>query len=123
MAAPDIQRISRLIEDVAAAEVMPRFKQLSPDDIRKKHGGEIVTVVDEAVETWLAPRLAEMVTGLVVVGEEAAAADPAIIERLAGDHPVWLIDPVDGTSNFAEGRPAFAVMVALVRAGEICAGW
>jgi fructose-1,6-bisphosphatase/inositol monophosphatase family enzyme len=36
---------------------------------------------------------------------------------------VWIIDPVDGTSNFAEGRPAFAVMVALVRGAEVLAAW
>ncbi|MGH6930803.1 MAG: inositol monophosphatase family protein [Dongiaceae bacterium] len=123
MAAPDIERVSRLIEEVAATEVMPRFNRLAPGEIRQKPSGEIVTVADEAVESWLAPRLSDLLPGSCVVGEEAAAANPTLLDRLSEDRPVWLIDPVDGTSNFAEGRAAFAVMVALVRSGEICAGW
>jgi fructose-1,6-bisphosphatase/inositol monophosphatase family enzyme len=102
---------------------MPRFRQLSSEDIRKKSSGEVVTVADEAAETWLAPRLVDLLPGSLVVGEEAAAADPSLLARLSEDRPVWLIDPIDGTSNFAEGRAAFAVMVALVQSGHIRAGW
>jgi fructose-1,6-bisphosphatase/inositol monophosphatase family enzyme len=48
---------------------------------------------------------------------------PALIDQLAGERPVWLIDPVDGTANYAAGEPAFAMMLALVLRGETLAGW
>src|SRR4030095_3156841 len=107
---PDADRVTRLIQEAAAAEIMPRFRQLAAGDVREKAPGDLVTVADEAVEARLAPALEALLPGSVVVGEEAAAADPNLLNRLFDDQPVWIIDPVDGTSNFAEGRPAFAVM-------------
>src|SRR5690606_5563295 len=43
--------------------------------------------------------------------------------RLSGDAAVWLIDPVDGRSNFAHGNPDFATIVAYVEHGIVRAGW
>jgi fructose-1,6-bisphosphatase/inositol monophosphatase family enzyme len=91
--------------------------------VREKGPGDLVTIADEAVEARLAPLLTSLVPGSMVVGEEAAAADPNLLNRLLDDRPVWIIDPVDGTSNFAEGRPAFAVMVALARGTQVLAAW
>ena len=48
--------------------------------------------------------------------------NPAALELLDGDAPVWVLDAVDGTSNFAKGSPDFAVMVALVRRRQTIAG-
>jgi fructose-1,6-bisphosphatase/inositol monophosphatase family enzyme len=45
------------------------------------------------------------------------------MNQLTADAPVWIIDPIDGTRNFAHGRPAFAIMVALVQHGEAEAAW
>ena len=120
---PDIDRVTRLIEETAAIEIMPRFQRLAADDVREKGPGDLVTVADEAAEARLAPLLTSLMPGSIVVGEEAAAADPNLLNRLLDDQPVWIIDPIDGTANFAEGRPAFAVMVALARGSEILAGW
>jgi len=120
---PDADRVTRLIEEAAAAEIMPRFRQLAAGDVREKGPGDLVTVADEAVEARLAPLLTALVPGSVVVGEEGAAADPSLLNRLFDEHPAWIIDPVDGTNNFAEGKPAFAVMVALVRGRDVLASW
>ncbi len=120
---PDIDHVTRLIEEAAAAEIMPRFRRLAAGDVREKAPGDLVTVADEAVEARLAPLLTSLVPGSIVVGEEAAATDPNLLNHLFDDRPTWIIDPVDGTSNFAEGRAAFAVMVALVRGSEILAAW
>jgi fructose-1,6-bisphosphatase/inositol monophosphatase family enzyme len=57
-----------------------------------------------------------------VVGEEACAANPALMDGLdEGD--VWLVDPLDGTSNFIAGTTEFAVMAALLRQGRTVASW
>lgn len=58
-----------------------------------------------------------------VVGEEAAHADPSILSVFETDRPVWVIDPIDGTRNFARGDDAFGIMVALVDRGATRAAW
>ena len=102
---------------------MPRFGRLAAGDVQEKTPGDLVTAADTAVEARLSPILAGLIPGSLVVGEEATAADPSLLTRLKGDAPVWLIDPVDGTLNFAAGIPIFGTIVALVRGGEVLAGW
>jgi fructose-1,6-bisphosphatase/inositol monophosphatase family enzyme len=119
----DSERVRRLLVAVADEEVMPRFEKLESGDISEKSPGDLVTVADVASERRLTPALQDIVPGSLVVGEEAAAADASVLELLAGDDPVWVVDPIDGTANFAAGIPMFAVMVALIRHGETLAAW
>lgn len=119
----DPNAVAQVMAEVAATEIMPRFRNLAKEDIRKKHGDETVTIADEAAELAMAPRLRALIPGSVVVGEEGVAADSAILNLLAGDDPVWVVDPIDGTRNFAAGKADFGVMVALVRHNETLAGW
>src|SRR3546814_2298971 len=46
-----------------------------------------------------------------------------LMQQLDTAAPVWIIDPIDGTRNFAHGRPVFAIMVGLAQAGESLAAW
>src|SRR5258706_1538626 len=110
----DVERVDRIIREVARTEIVPRFRMLRAGDIREKSPGNLVTAADMASEAALTRRLGEILPGAVVLGEEAAAEDEGLFGLLAGDAPVWIIDPVDGTINFAHGRPGFAVIVALV---------
>ena len=119
--APD--EVARLIRQVAEQEVLPRFRRLAAHDIREKAPGSLVTVADTEAERALTSALAELLPGSSVVGEESVAEDPAVLDRLAGTAPVWIIDPVDGTINFAKSIPRFAVIVALVAGDELHAGW
>ena len=119
----DAEAVAAIIAEIAAAEIMPRFACLQSHEVREKGPGDLVTVADVAVEHALTPRLRDLLPGSLVVGEEAVAAEAAVLDRLEGDDPVWLIDPIDGTFNFAGGKPVFAVMVALVRHGETVMGW
>lgn len=117
------EAVTRIIEETAAKEILPRFRRLAEEDVREKGPGDLVTVADEAAERQLTQRLKDVLPGSLVVGEEAAARDRNVMEALAGDEPVWVVDPIDGTGNFAVGRPTFAVMVALVRKGTTLASW
>jgi fructose-1,6-bisphosphatase/inositol monophosphatase family enzyme len=121
--AVDIDRVSRLIVEAAAEEILPRYAKLAAGDVREKGPGDLVTVADEAMEHRLTALLEDLLPGSVVVGEEAAARDGAVLHRLTTDHPVWIIDPVDGTSNFAQAKGDFGVMVALVAGRRGVAGW
>jgi len=121
LSSPD--QVIAILRGAAETEILPRFQNLGEDDIRRKINGEEVTDADEAAERLIADALTRLLAGSTVVGEEGAAADPAILERLSGPAPVWVIDPLDGTRNFVEGRAAFAVIVALVCRGKTQGGW
>lgn len=123
MTRPDAAAIADIVRDVAATEIVPRFRNLAAGDIREKRPGDLVTIADEAAEQALTRRLSALLPGSLVVGEEAVAADPAVLDLLKSDRPVWVIDPVDGTMNFAKGHEGFAVILALVQHGRTLGGW
>lgn len=121
---PDIDRITEIVAEVAAAEVMPRFRKLKTGEVQEKTGPhDLVTAADLASEAALTAALRDALPGSHVVGEEAVATAPGVMDRLEGEGAVWIVDPVDGTLNFTEGRRDFTVIVALVRDGATCAGW
>ena len=123
MKSPDVNKVAALIAEVAATEIQPRFRKLAAHEQREKGPGDIVTIADERAEAAMTPRLMELVPGSIVIGEEAAAKDAKLVERLLHDQVAWIVDPVDGTANFAEGIPDFVSMVALVRGDELIASW
>ncbi len=96
---------------VAAAEAagdLIRRRFGSVLTVRDKGVADIVTEVDQASERLIRRRLAR--TGLPVLGEEEGGGEGA--ERL------WIVDPLDGTVNFAHGYPVFSVSIALVDKGR-----
>ncbi|SEH24763.1 inositol monophosphatase family protein [Magnetospirillum fulvum] len=124
MTAPvDIDRVAGIIREVAAAEILPRFRNLTAGQIREKLPGQLVTEADIEAERVLTLRLAEILPEAACVGEEAVAATPALLSLLERPGAVWVIDPVDGTSNFAQGLTRFAVILALVVDGVTRIGW
>ncbi|WP_316976494.1 inositol monophosphatase family protein [Shumkonia mesophila] len=120
---PDFAAVTAILRETAAIEVMPRFRRLAAGDVREKGPGDLVTVADVASERRLTAALMALVPESVVVGEEGVDADPSVLDLLAGPAPVWVVDPVDGTGNFAAGRECFAMIVAYVEGGETVAGW
>lgn len=121
---PDPDHVADIIRDIAETHILPHFRALSPGDIHEKTGPrDLVTVADIEAEAALTRRLGALVPNALIVGEEAAAAHPAIIDGIAEAEATWIIDPVDGTLNFSEGRETFAVIVAFVRNGVTVAGW
>jgi fructose-1,6-bisphosphatase/inositol monophosphatase family enzyme len=123
MRAPTPETVARLIVEIAAEEVVPRFRNLAKGEVLEKGRGDIVTRADHETERRLTRALKELVPGSDVVGEEAAHDDPSIVDKIAQGGVVWVVDPLDGTSNFARGSERFAVMVGLVVEGEAVAGW
>jgi len=120
---PDNEKVSNLIREVAEAEIVPRFRGLAKGDTWEKRPGSVVTVADQAAEHALTKGLEDLLPGSTVVGEEAVADNPNLLHRINGEAPVWIVDPVDGTRNFAAGKTDFAVIVAFVVGGETQAGW
>ncbi|OAN43924.1 inositol-1-monophosphatase [Paramagnetospirillum marisnigri] len=119
----DPQSVAAIIREVAEAEILPRFGHLSAGQIREKKPGQLVTEADTEAERVLSLRLTGLLPGSKVVGEEGVDADPALLGALEQSDPVWIIDPVDGTGNFAKANPRFAVIIALVVDKITRAGW
>lgn len=111
-----------LMRQVARDVVMPRFRNLAADEIAEKAADDFVTIADKESELRLSEGLSAILPEAGIIGEEACATDPAILDR-AGEGLNWIIDPIDGTGNFAAGNPPFGIMVALADAGTTLAGW
>lgn len=116
------EQVAALMRSVAAEVVAPRFRMLEAHEIAEKSPGEIVTTVDREAERRLHDGLAALGPGARIVGEEAAEQDPGLLDCV-GSGLVWLVDPLDGTVNFAAGQQPFGMMVALVEDGVPLAGW
>jgi fructose-1,6-bisphosphatase/inositol monophosphatase family enzyme len=120
----EITSIVSLLREVSAAEIMPRFRHLGAADVRTKSGPlDPVTVADEAAEKALIAGLKLLFPETDIIGEESAAADPDLLKRLSQPGLVWVIDPIDGTANYASDLPLFGIMLALVDADKILAGF
>jgi fructose-1,6-bisphosphatase/inositol monophosphatase family enzyme len=119
----DVDAVRALVEHVAATVVAPRFRALATGEVHAKGADDVVTVVDHEAEVLLTEGLTALAPGVPVVGEEAVAADPRVLDALEGAPRAWVVDPLDGTRAFVEGSPDHAVMVALVEQGEAVAGW
>lgn len=122
MKLPDIDALAAIMRDVAATEIRPRFRLLSNDQIRRKDSGGLVTIADIESERRLGEALTSLLPGSVVLGEEAAEDNPRAHDCLDGDAPVWIVDPLDGTNNFAAGNPDYVVIIALALGGMVRAG-
>ena len=120
---PEPVKVENIIRNVAEDIVLPRFQNLACHEISTKGFGDIVTIADKEAEYALGHALKDLLPGSVVVGEEEFAENPIMLNALIGDELVWVIDPVDGTQNFANGNPRFAMIVALIYRGTSIAGW
>ncbi|MEV6314446.1 inositol monophosphatase family protein [Streptomyces sp. NPDC051776] len=116
--------VEEALRAAAAAEIMPRFRQLAAHEIVEKTGPhDLVTIADRLAEEHLTASLTKLLPGSVVVGEEAVHADRGVLAELSGESPVWIVDPVDGTRQFVHGDPGFTTLVALAHRGEVLASW
>lgn len=113
--------IRDLLRFAAERSMLPRFRALAESDIEMKGEDDPVTIVDREVEEFLTEALTRLAPDVAVVGEEAVAADKTVLDRLSG--PCWIIDPLDGTANFTEGKEPFGIIVALADGGKAVAGW
>ncbi|MXO60087.1 inositol monophosphatase [Altererythrobacter salegens] len=113
--------VEDLLRDVTEKAILPYYQQLAAHQVEDKGGNDPVTVADKLSEEMLIDGLAKIIPGLPVVGEEGSHADPSIMDHLAGD--CWIVDPIDGTRNFAHGKPPFGILLAMASGGETHTGW
>lgn len=119
----DIQYVGRLLASVAHAEIMPRFRNLTPAGVREKSSAfDVVTEADEAAEEAIAAGLRAAFPSAVIIGEEAAGRDPGLLQSLGSAELAFVVDPIDGTKNFTARLPLFGLMAAAIVRGEVVGG-
>ena len=89
--------------------------------ISQKDENDFVTEVDEACERVIIETLAQSFPSHGFLGEESGLTSGATGEVNQDNPPefIWVIDPLDGTTNFIHGMPVYAVSIALMHKGQI----
>ena len=102
-----------------ADEISLRYFSRSPA-VFTKQDGTLVTQADREIETVLRERIEERFPGHVVLGEEQglSGGGVGVGVGVGSGSPRWVVDPIDGTNNFAWGIPIFATLIALQVGGE-----
>ncbi|OZA91882.1 MAG: inositol monophosphatase, partial [Erythrobacter sp. 34-65-8] len=113
--------IHALMQRVSEQVILPRYQSLAHGEIVAKGPDDVVTIADHEAEAMLSEALAALEPGLAIVGEEATHADGAVQDALGQD--CWIVDPLDGTRNFAAGKPPFGIIIARASAGLCTSGW
>jgi len=104
-----------LVREVAQREIIPRFLRVSHG--QRKDDGSLCSEADVAAQRFLIDRLSG-IRHCPIIGEEMPPAEQRVIWEASGDDArgLWSIDPIDGTTNFINGLPCFAVSVAWLSA-------
>ena len=104
----DAHRLAEILRRAAAQEILPRFRNLEAGAVRLKTSAiDLVTDADEAAERVIEAELLRAFPGALVIGEEGVSQHPRRLEGLGEAEFAFIIDPIDGTFNFASAsRPA-----------------
>ncbi len=98
----------------AGAFIRSHAGGLAADAVAEKSEHDLVTFVDHEAEAIIRARIAEVFPGDAVLGEED---DGAVVGVAPEAGRLWVVDPLDGTTNFAHGIPPYSVSIALYEAG------
>ncbi len=93
-----------------AHEIWLKSRDLAVLEVREKSAGDVATDIDLWAEKALRDSLMQLLPGSQFLGEETGG--------VLSDEPTWIVDPIDGTANFARGYPQWCVSVALAVQGE-----
>lgn len=112
-----------IVRDVAKVEILSRFRRLSDDAVSFKTSfDDLVTEADVASEKALTQRFQTLLPQAVIIGEEAVSENESVLDQIDTDELVIIIDPIDGTWNFAHGLATFGVLIAAIYQGKTMYG-
>ncbi len=115
---PELKQLKAMVVTAAEQYLLPYFGQTTR---HYKGDGSIVTQADHAIQDALVKALSEQWPEIPVLGEEMTPKQQQRLLDKSRDG-LWIMDPLDGTSNFAAGIPCFSVSIALLYEGEIQLG-
>jgi myo-inositol-1(or 4)-monophosphatase len=104
------------VEEIAALgaeQLMNHWRSLDPDQINEKARNDLVTAADLASEETIIQAIRTRFPDHGILSEEAGRSTPT------DSAPTWIIDPLDGTTNFVHGIPQFAISIGVAVEGRI----
>ncbi len=110
-----IDKVNPIIKETGAF-IRNESGKVKLEEIEQKSLNNLVSYVDKTAEKMLVDGLKKIIINPTFITEEET------IEQSSGEW-TWIIDPLDGTTNFLHGIPLFSVSVALMQNGEIKCGW
>ena len=117
------ENIEEICFQVSKDIILPKFQNLHEDDIQYKNGSELVTSVDIAAEKELKKNLLKIIPSSKFIGEEEYSLNDKIINHYNQESYCWTVDPIDGTTNFVNGKERFAIMISLTFKEKILYSW
>lgn len=111
---PHLSEQTRIAQEAArlgGGALLKYWKQLVSDQIHEKSRGDLVTAADLASEAAIADFLSREMPEAAIVSEEGTSR--------SGNGAVWYVDPLDGTTNFVQRFPIFAVSVGLAESADL----
>lgn len=102
-----------------AGEIAKRYFRKEGLEHHSKGGSDFVTKADLEVDQFLRDRLGKEFVGTQFLTEETA---PEPFDNLKNAKHLWIIDPIDGTTNFSRGDSRFAISIALAQKGKVVLG-
>ena len=107
-----------ILREAAQQELLPRFAKVNE---QKKADNSIVTEADIAMQRSVKAKLQQLDESILFLAEEMSAQEQRNILQSPAQ-ATWILDPLDGTTNFSAGIPYYAVSLALIEQGEIVLG-
>jgi myo-inositol-1(or 4)-monophosphatase len=114
----NLEQITRLVCQVsreAGAYIRKERESFSVDKVERKHAHDYVSYVDKGSEKLIVGKLREILPEAGFITEEGSAGH-------TDEQYVWVVDPLDGTTNFIHGFAPYAVSIALCKGREIVVG-
>jgi myo-inositol-1(or 4)-monophosphatase len=101
------------IAALGAEQLMNHWRALAPDQINEKARNDLVSAADLASEEAIMQAIRSRFPGHSILSEEAGRSTPT------EGGPTWVVDPLDGTTNFVHGIPQFAISIGVAVEGRI----
>lgn len=121
----NLEKITRLVCDIAreaGSYIKKERANFSVEKVERKHAHDYVSYVDKGSEQMIVSRLREILPGAGFITEEGTTKDDvSAINRQPSDF-TWVVDPLDGTTNFIHRFAPYAVSIALCQGHEIIVG-
>ncbi len=114
----DLQKITAATCEIAkeaGAFIRKERQSFNSSKVEQKGFNDLVSYVDKEAEKLIVAKLAKLIPEAGFITEEGTESD-------RGQAYTWIVDPLDGTTNFVHGIPVFSVSIALAKGDQVIAG-
>ncbi|GJL82287.1 MAG: phosphatase [marine bacterium B5-7] len=112
---PDLKRITSIVQ--SAGDQFLHYPRVDDRDETRKDDGSLVTRTDAAIQDFIQHQLNALYSDIAFVGEEMAHETQMSVLECDSDR-LWVLDPLDGTTNFVAGFPFYGISLALIENGK-----